>query len=55
MVEKALKAWLYQLGDVPPFTHDLVLLFKRLLRAGADVELAARHKSETRCNRMGLR
>jgi HEPN domain-containing protein len=38
VVEKALKAWLYQLGDFPPFTHDLVLLFKRLLRSGADVE-----------------
>ena len=37
-VEKALKAWLYQLGDAPPFTHDLVVLFKRLLRADADLE-----------------
>ena len=37
-VEKALKAWLYELGDSPPFTHDLVALFKRLLRAGADVD-----------------
>ena len=37
-VEKALKAWLYQLGDSPPFTHDLVVLFKRLLRAGVDVD-----------------
>jgi len=37
VVEKALKSWLYQLGDSPPFTHDLVLLFKRLLRAGVDV------------------
>ena len=37
-VEKALKAWLFQLGDSPPFTHDLVVLFKRLLRVGADVE-----------------
>jgi HEPN domain-containing protein len=38
VVEKALKAWLFQLGDSPPFTHDLVVLFKRLLRVGADVE-----------------
>jgi HEPN domain-containing protein len=38
VVEKALKAWLYQLGDVPPFSHDLVVLFKRLLRAGVDVD-----------------
>jgi HEPN domain-containing protein len=38
VVEKALKAWLYHLGDSPPFTHDLVLLFKRLLRAGVEVE-----------------
>jgi HEPN domain-containing protein len=38
VVDKALKAWLYQLGDFPPFTPDWVLLFKRLLRAGADVE-----------------
>lgn len=38
MVEKALKAWLFQLGDSPPFTHDLVVLFKRPLRARADVE-----------------
>lgn len=38
VVEKALKAWLFQLCDSPPFTHDLVVLFKRLLRAGADVE-----------------
>jgi HEPN domain-containing protein len=38
VVEKSLKAWLYHLGDCPPFTHDLVLLFKRLLRAGVDVE-----------------
>ena len=37
-VEKSLKAWLYQLGDSPPFTHDLVVLFKRLLRAGVDVD-----------------
>jgi len=37
-VEKALKAWLYQLGDAPPFTHDLVVLFKRLLRADAEVK-----------------
>lgn len=38
VVEKALKAWLFRLGDSPPFTHDLVVLFKRLLRVGADVE-----------------
>lgn len=38
VVETSQKAWLYQLGDGPPFTHDLVLLFKRLLRAGVDVE-----------------
>ncbi len=38
VVEKALKAWLFQLGDSLPFTHDLVVLFKRLLRVGADVK-----------------
>ena len=38
VVEKALKAWLHHLGDSPPFTHDLVQLFKRLMLAGADIE-----------------
>lgn len=36
-VEKALKGWLYQLDLNPPFTHDLVSLFKLLQQAGADI------------------
>ena len=36
-IEKALKAWLYLLEQDPPFTHDLVALFKLLDRAGVDI------------------
>ncbi|MEB3327074.1 MAG: HEPN domain-containing protein [Synechococcus sp.] len=37
VVEKALKAWLYWLDQDPPFTHDLVALFKLLEREGIDI------------------
>jgi len=37
VVEKALKAWLYHLAKDPPFTHDLVALFKLLERAEIDI------------------
>jgi HEPN domain-containing protein len=37
-IEKALKAWLYGLGEKDvPFTHDLVLLMKQLRAVGADI------------------
>ncbi|MFO7628938.1 MAG: HEPN domain-containing protein [Prochlorococcaceae cyanobacterium] len=36
-VEKGLKAWLYLLDQDPPFTHDLVALFKLLEHAGIDI------------------
>lgn len=36
-IEKALKSWLYLLEQDPPFTHDLVALFKLLERAGVDI------------------
>ena len=36
-VEKALKAWLYLADQNPPFTHDLVSLFKLLQQAGIDI------------------
>ena len=37
-VEKALKAWLYWLGQSPAFTHDLVALLKLLQRCGVDID-----------------
>lgn len=37
VVEKALKAWLYDLDQSPPFTHDLVSLFKLLIQSGVDI------------------
>ena len=37
-VEKAIKAWLFQLGDDPPLIHNLTALLERLSQAGADVE-----------------
>lgn len=36
-IEKALKAWLYLSGVQPPFTHDLVALFKLLGQTGIDI------------------
>ncbi len=37
-IEKALKAWLYDLGERDvPLTHDLVLLMKQLCAIGADI------------------
>ncbi|NDF63145.1 MAG: HEPN domain-containing protein [Synechococcaceae bacterium WBB_3_034] len=36
-VEKALKAWLYWLGQSPAFTHDLVALLKLLQRCEVDI------------------
>lgn len=36
-IEKSLKAWLYLSGVEPPFTHDLVALFKLLQEAGIDI------------------
>ena len=37
-VEKALKAWLYWLGQSPAFTHDLVALLKLLQRCEVDID-----------------
>lgn len=37
VAEKALKAWLYLLDQDPPFTHDLVSLFKLLERRQIDI------------------
>jgi len=37
VAEKALKAWLYLLDQDPPFTHDLVALFKLLDRIQIDI------------------
>ena len=37
VVEKALKAWLYLLDQDPPFTHDLVALYKLLERIQVDI------------------
>lgn len=36
--EKALKAWLYGIGQTPAFTHDLVALLKLLQRCQVDIE-----------------
>ena len=38
-VEKALKAWLYLADLNPPFTHDLVSLFKLLQQDGIDISV----------------
>ena len=37
-VEKALKAWLFSLGDDPPFIHNLTALFERIRDRGGRVE-----------------
>ena len=37
-VEKALKAWLFSLGDDPPFIHNLTALFGRITDRGGNVE-----------------
>ena len=37
-VEKALKAWLFGLGDDPPFIHNLTALFERISDRGGMVE-----------------
>ena len=37
-VEKALKAWLFSLGDDPPFIHNLTALFERISDRGGNVE-----------------
>jgi len=37
VVEKALKAWFFQLGDDPPLIHNLTALLERLTQAGAAV------------------
>lgn len=37
-VEKALKAWLICLGEVPPLTHDLNRLLLLLRRGGVDIQ-----------------
>lgn len=34
-VEKALKAWLFHLGEDPPLIHNLTALLERIDRAGA--------------------
>ena len=39
VIEKALKGWLYLAGVEPPFTHDLVALFKLLEQAGVVIAL----------------
>ena len=36
-VEKALKAWLLELGDTPPLSHDLTRLFKLLLEKNVEI------------------
>jgi len=36
-VEKALKAWLLELGDTPPLSHDLTRLFKLLLEKNIEI------------------
>ena len=38
VVEKALKAWLFHLGDDPPLIHNLTALLERIAQAGADAE-----------------
>lgn len=37
-VEKALKAWLFHLGEDPPLIHNLTALLERIDRAGAAAE-----------------
>jgi HEPN domain-containing protein len=37
-VEKALKAWLFSLGDDPPLSHNLTALFGRITDRGGFVE-----------------
>ena len=37
-VEKALKAWLFSLGEEPPLIHNLTALLQRVADAGGDVE-----------------
>jgi HEPN domain-containing protein len=37
-VEKALKAWMFSLGDDPPFIHNLTALFGRITDRGCNVE-----------------
>ena len=37
-VQKALKAWLFSLGDDPPFIHNLTALFGRITDRGGNVE-----------------
>ena len=36
-VEKALKAWLLELGNTPPLSHDLTRLLKLLLEQNIDI------------------
>ena len=38
VVEKALKAWLFHLGEDPPLIHNLTALLERIAAAGADAE-----------------
>ncbi len=38
VVEKALKAWLFSLGDDPPLIHNLTALFERIRDRGGRVE-----------------
>jgi HEPN domain-containing protein len=38
VVEKALKAWLFSLGDNPPLIHNLTALFERIRDRGGRVE-----------------
>ena len=38
VVEKALKAWLFSLGDDPPLIHNLTALFERIRDRGGCVE-----------------
>lgn len=37
-IEKALKAWLFSLGDDPPFIHNLTALFQRITDRGGSVD-----------------
>lgn len=37
-VEKALKAWLFHLGQDPPLIHNLTALLERIDRAGAEAK-----------------
>jgi len=36
-VEKSLKAWIRQLGEIPPFTHNLAILVTRLEELSQDM------------------